>query len=278
MTGTTPALIRVLDGGQRASRSDVVVTEEPLELRLAAGGETRTVGITMRTPGADFELAAGFLRTEGVVADRRDIRRMDYCHDIASGEQRYNVVTVHLAADELPTLSTLERYGTVSSACGVCGKASVEALELRGVAPVEAEAGPQVDTATLYGLPDALRAAQSTFAATGGLHAAGLFSASGDLRCAREDVGRHNAVDKVVGWALVKGRQDDLRTSVLVVSGRAGFDIVQKAAVTGIPMVCAVSAPSSLAVDTAARFGITLVGFLRGRHANVYAGAQRIVP
>lgn len=272
---TTPALVRVLDGGSRTSRSDVVVTEEPLEIRLAsAGGETRTVGITMRTPGADFELAAGFLRTEGVIADHRDIRRIAYCVD--APEQRFNVVTVSLAAGALPELSTLERYGTVASACGVCGKASIEALEIRGVAPLDPAAGPVVAADTLYGLPDALRAAQGTFTATGGLHAAGLFSLAGDLHCAREDVGRHNAVDKVVGWAVLTRRQADLAGSVLVVSGRAGFEIVQKAAATAIPIVCAVSAPSSLAVDIAARFGITLVAFLRGRRANVYAGAERI--
>lgn len=280
MTRTTPALVRVLDDGRATSRSDVVVTEEPLEIRLFAGsppGQARTIGITMRTPGADFELAAGFLHTEGVVATRRDIRRIDYCHDVAPTEQRYNVVTVHLAADVLPELSSLERYGTITSACGVCGKASVDSLERRGVVALDPSAGPRVAAATLYGLPDALRAAQSTFAVTGGLHAAGLFTVDGDLFCAREDVGRHNAVDKAVGWALLKDRQADLASAVLVVSGRAGFEIVQKAAAAGIPVVCAVSAPSSLAVQTATRFGITLVGFLRGRRANVYAAGDRVV-
>jgi FdhD protein len=273
--GTTPALVRVLDGGRTVSRSDVVVTEEPLEIRLAsARGETRTVGITMRTPGADFELAAGFLRTEGVIAGHEDVRRIAYCVD--APPQRYNVVTVTLAAAELPELTALERYGTVTSACGVCGKASLEALEMRGVPILDPASGPAVDAATLYGLPDALRIAQATFAATGGLHAAGLFSVAGEVGCVREDVGRHNAVDKAIGWSVL-GRQADLAASVLVVSGRAGFEIVQKAAAAGIPIVCAVSAPSSLAVDTATRFGITLVAFLRGNRANIYSGAERVL-
>ena len=303
--GATPALVRVLDGGRTFSRSDVVVTEEPLEIRLAsAGGETRTVGITMRTPGADFELAAGFLRTEGVIAGHRDVRRIDYCVDGVAGlrgpnaraglrgpnaraglrgpnareSQRYNVLTVSLAADALPELAGLERYGTVASACGVCGKASLEALEIRGVTGLDPAGGPFMPAATLYGLPDALRAAQGTFDATGGLHAAGLFTLAGEPVCVREDVGRHNAVDKVVGWALLGKRQHELAESVLVVSGRAGFEIVQKAVAASIPIVCAVSAPSSLAVDAASRFGITLVGFLRGERANVYAGAERITP
>jgi FdhD protein len=273
--GTTPALVRVLDGGRTVSRSDVVVTEEPLEIRLAsARGETRTVGITMRTPGADFELAAGFLRTEGVIAGHEDVRRIAYCVD--APPQRYHVVTVTLAAAELPELTALERYGTVTSACGVCGKASLEALEMRGVPILDPASGPAVDAATLYGLPDALRIAQATFAATGGLHAAGLFSVAGEVGCVREDVGRHNAVDKAIGWSVL-GRQADLAASVLVVSGRAGFEIVQKAAAAGIPIVCAVSAPSSLAVDTATRFGITLVAFLRGNRANIYSGAERVL-
>ena len=270
--GATPARVQVLEPGRRAARDDLVATEEPLEIRLAAArGEARTVAVTMRTPGSDFELAAGFLRTEGVVAHRADVRRIDYCLD--AGEQRYNAVTVRLAAGELPPLGALDRYGSVSSACGVCGKTSLDALEVRGVAPAPA-GQPVLDRDVLYGLPDALRAAQGTFSATGGLHAAGLFSPAGEALAVREDVGRHNAVDKVVGWALLKGVP--VGAAALVVSGRAGFEIVQKAAAAGIPVVCAVSAPSSLAVDVANRFGLTLVGFLRGRRANVYAGADRV--
>jgi FdhD protein len=273
----TPARVRVLDDGRARTRDDVLATEEPLEIRLAAGdGETRTVAVTMRTPGADFELAAGFLHTEGVIAGQGAVRRIDYCVDPVHPDQHYNVVTVSLAADHLPELSTLDRYGTVSSACGVCGKASLEALRVRGVAPAPS-GRPAVAMDMVYGLPDALRAAQGNFSKTGGLHGAGLFSAAdGDPLVVREDVGRHNTVDKVVGWALLKNRLATLEQSVLVVSGRAGFEIVQKAAAARIPIVCAVSAPSSLAVAVAEELGLTLVGFLRGRRANVYAGADRL--
>jgi FdhD protein len=274
MRGATPATVRVLEGGDGRTRSDLLATEEPLEIRLAAGGEARTVGITMRTPGSDFELAAGFLHTEGVVASRSAVARIDYCVD-ERDRQQYNVVRVHLAGGRLPELSSLDRYGAMSSACGVCGKASLEALERR-VKALPADGEPRLGLDALYALPDALRAAQGTFAATGGLHAAGLFTPAGDVLAVREDVGRHNAVDKVVGWALLKDRLAELERAVLVVSGRAGYEIVQKAAAARIPIVCAVSAPSSLAVATAEQFGLTLVGFLRGRRANVYAGAGRI--
>ena len=271
-SGTTPTRVRVLDHAGQVSRHDLLATEEPLEIRLASGrGDTRTVAVTMRTPGADFELAAGFLHAEGVLAGRSAVRRIDHCGD--GDGPRDNVVTVRLAAADLPELASLDRYGTVSSACGVCGKTSLDDLEGRGLGALPPGV-PVVDRDVLYGLPDALRTAQRTFSATGGLHGAGLFTAGGEALAVREDVGRHNAVDKVVGWALLRGVPVD--RAVLVVSGRAGFEIVQKAVAARIPVVCAVSAPSSLAVDVAARFGVTLVGFLRGRRANVYAGADRI--
>ena len=243
---------------------------------MAAGGAVRTVATTMRTPGADFELAAGFLRTEGVIGDRRHVRRIEYCVDPSRpADQLYNTVTVHLAAACLPDLAPAERYGTVSSACGVCGRASLDALHGRGVEPLPSADGVAVDLDTLYGLPGALRAAQGNFTATGGLHAAGLFTPTGEVLAVREDVGRHNAVDKVVGWAVLKGLRLP-EGAVLVVSGRAGYEIVQKAVAARIPVVCAVSAPSSLAVAVAEEFGVTLVGFLRGRRANVYSGAHRL--
>jgi FdhD protein len=273
--GTTPARVCVVDDGAERTRDDLVATEEPLEIRLQAGGEVRTVATTMRTPGADFELAAGFLHTEGVVADGRAIRRIEYCGDGSRPvDGRFNTVTVHLARDRLPELAGLERYGTVSSACGVCGKATVDSLHRRGVEPFSG-IGPTVAVDTLFGLPSALRAAQASFDATGGLHGAGLFTPEGDVLVVREDVGRHNAVDKAVGWAILKDRAP-LADTMLVVSGRAGFEIVQKAVAAGIPVVCAVSAPSSLAVAVAVEFGVTLVGFLRGRRANVYAGGHRL--
>jgi FdhD protein len=262
----------VEDGGARL-RPDQLATEEPMEIRVAAGGERRTVAVTMRTPGADFELAAGFLFSEGAVAGRDGIRSIGYCLDRdVQPDQRYNVVTVELAGPALPGLEAMERHFVTSSACGVCGKASLEALQLR--------AGPvagyrQVRASTLHRLPEELRRAQGVFSSTGGLHAAGLFTPDGELVAAREDVGRHNAVDKLLGWALLEGRLP-LSEHVLVVSGRSSYEILQKAVTAGVPVVCSVSAPSSLAVDVARAFGVTLVGFLRDGRFNVYAGEARI--
>jgi FdhD protein len=188
--------------------------------------------------------------------------------------QQYNVVTVELTATELPELRGLDRHFFTSSACGVCGKASLDALELSGCGKLPA--GPEVDTETLYRLPERLRSAQGLFESTGGLHAAGLFTVEGELLCVREDVGRHNAVDKVVGWALLENRLP-LSSLILMVSGRSSYEIMQKALVAGLPFVCSVSAPSSLAVDVAKKFGMTLIGFLRGERFNVYAGSERIL-
>jgi FdhD protein len=274
---TTRARVHVLTDAARAVRRDDLATEEPLEIRVADAGDRsgRTVAVTMRTPGADFELAAGFLYGEGVVATPADIVRLGYCTDPAMvAEQRYNVVTATLAAGlgEFD-FGGLHRHFFVSSACGVCGKAGLDTLRRRGVGAVPA--GPPVPVDTLYRLPSALAAGQSVFARTGGLHAAGLFTAAGQTVAVREDVGRHNAVDKLVGWALLASRLP-LHEFVLVVSGRAGFEIVQKAAAAGIPVLCAVSAPSSLAVAVAEEFGLTLVGFLRGRRCNVYTGPGRV--
>jgi FdhD protein len=261
--------------GRSAPRFDRIATEEPLEIRLRAGRETRTVAITMRTPGADFELAAGFLHGEGVVHAYDGLREISYCIDrTIDEEQRYNIVNVDLAAPALPELVTLERHFTTTSACGVCGKASLEALELRGVQPIESEA--RIRPEAIGRIPDLLRAAQGVFQKTGGLHAAALCDLAGEIIAVREDVGRHNAVDKVVGWALLQ-RALPLVDRVLMVSGRTSYEIVQKALVARIPIVCAVSAPSSLAVDLARAFGITLIGFLRGAQFNVYAGAERVI-
>jgi FdhD protein len=266
--------VRVVEGASARDRSDHVATEEPLEIRLLSGGTRRTLAITMRTPGADFELAAGFLYGEGVVGNAEDIRRIAYCTDAdLDRAQRYNVVTVELRAEAVPELRGLERHFYTTSACGVCGKASLEALELSGCsAPAP---GPIVDAPLLFGLSDRLRQGQGLFDATGGLHAAALFSSGGDLLVIREDVGRHNAVDKVVGWALHQ-RRVPLSDAILMVSGRASFEIMQKALAAGVPIVCAVSAPSTLAVDVATRFGLTLVGFLRGERFNIYSGQERI--
>ncbi len=263
-----------VEAGRRRSRTDLVVTEEPLEIRLAAGGERRTVAVTMRTPGADFELAAGFLLGEGVIAGRDAIARIAYCTDPdLDAAQQYNVVQVTLRADRLPPLQSLERHFYTTSACGVCGKASLEALRARGLRPPAGEVA--VSAEVLRALPGRLRQAQGLFAATGGLHAAALFTAQGDLLAVREDVGRHNALDKLVGWALLTDRLP-LSAHVLLVSGRASFELVQKALAGGVPVFCAISAPSSLAVALAREFGMTLVGFLRGERFNVYATPARV--
>jgi len=270
----TRARILAVTDGERRTRSDYLATEEPLEIRLVVGSAKATVAVTMRTPGADFELAAGFLYGEGVIAGRENIARISYCTDPeVDAEQQYNIVNVGLNAAALPDLHSLERHFMTSSACGICGKASLDALELRGCPVVPA--GPALDPAVLPRLPDALRQAQGLFESTGGLHAAGLFTADGELVAVREDVGRHNAVDKLVGWAVMEGRLP-LHDHLLMVSGRSSYEILQKALAAGVPVVCAVSAPSSLAVDLARRFGMTLVGFLRGERFNVYAGEERL--
>jgi len=270
---TRARILAVADGGRRA-QSDYLATEEPLEIRLVVASATATVAVTMRTPGADFELAAGFLYGEGVVAGRGGIGRISYCTDPqVDAEQQYNIVNVGLTTEALPDLHALERHFMMSSACGVCGKASLDALELRGCPVVPP--GPLLDPAVLLRLPEVLREGQGLFESTGGLHAAGLFTPEGELVALREDVGRHNAVDKLVGWALLDGRLP-LHDHLLMVSGRSSYEILQKALVAGIPFVCAVSAPSSLAVSLARRFGMTLVGFLRGERFNVYAGEERL--
>ena len=264
-----------VENGVAVPAYDRVATEEPLEIRVRAGGASRTVAITMRSPGNDFELAAGFLNNEGVLSGVGDLRGISYCLDGSLTEdQQYNVVNVDLAARELPVLDALERHFTTTSACGVCGRAQLEGLETRGIAPIDDGAG--VAVATLTSLPERLRAKQGVFEKTGGLHAAGLFSLEGELIALREDVGRHNALDKLIGWAVMQKRLP-LSGTILLVSGRTSYEIVQKSLVARIPIVCGVSAPSSLAVDLARRFGMTLAGFLRGERFNLYAGEDRIL-
>jgi FdhD protein len=308
---TTRRRIVRLDGrGERPARrggEEQLAAEEPLELRI--GGRPFTV--TMRTPGDDFDLVAGHLVAEGVLAGPEDVVRMKFCsadngctstayldtarRDTAYPDTEYldtatapgarsplfddgdplNIVDVTLAVGvELPE-ERLKRSSYVSSACGVCGKTSIDAVQAAVRWPV-ADDPVRLSAETLFALPDRMRAAQKVFEKTGGLHAAALFDAAGELMCLREDVGRHNAVDKVLGWALRAGRLP-LRGHVLAVSGRSSFELVQKAVAGGIPVLAAVSAPSSLAVQLAADSGLTLVGFLRGQTANVYCGAERIV-
>lgn len=272
---TTPRRILSYDGESRRDVVDDLATEEPLEIRLAAGGETRTAAVTMRTPGNDFELAAGFLYAEGIVLDRSEIAGISYCIDPAvDAEQRYNIVNVALGGQRERPLERLERHFTMTSACGVCGKASIEALQTRAE-PIDDPVTASVELIT--SLPEKMRDAQRVFASTGGLHAAALFDAQGRLLLLREDVGRHNALDKVVGWALLNARLP-LRSTILLVSGRASYELLQKSIVARIPIVCAVSAPSSLAASLADTFGVTLAGFVRQRRANVYSGLERIAP
>jgi FdhD protein len=270
----TRASVRVVEQGDDKSRSDYLATEEPLEVRLAVGGRTHTLAVTMRTPGSDFELAAGFLHGEGVVGGREEISRIMYCTDPdIDPEQHFNIVSVELAGRVVPDLGSLERHFYTTSACGVCGKASLDALRLRDGSGVSD--GPRVSPEVIYDLPGKLREAQGVFDSTGGLHAAGLFDSAGELVCLREDVGRHNAVDKLVGWALLQDRLP-LSDQILMVSGRSSFEIMQKSLAAGVPIVCSVSAPSSLAVALAREFGMTLIGFLREQRFNIYTDTQRI--
>ncbi|GAA4765670.1 formate dehydrogenase accessory sulfurtransferase FdhD [Microbacterium gilvum] len=260
------------DGPASSRRPDALAVEEPLEIRI--GGAALTV--TMRTPGHDVELATGFLVSEGVVRRADDVRAAIHCGGPGTGgeENTYNVLDLSLA--HAVDVAPLVRAFPTTSACGVCGTASIAQVQAR--APFDVAADPvRIPAALLAGIPDRLRARQDVFAQTGGLHAAALVEVgTGDIVVVREDVGRHNAVDKVVGWAAARGLLP-LAGHVLAVSGRASFELVQKAAMAGIPALAAVSAPSSLAVELAADRGITLVGFLRGATMNAYAGAERIV-
>jgi FdhD protein len=267
----TPVRVVSVRDGMRSERADTLATEEPLEIRAQGPGqEAQRVAVTMRTPGGDFELAAGFLFTEGLIA-AEDLRRVAYCDDVDDEEQRYNIVTVTLGSPFDGSLLSRNFYAT--SSCGVCGKASLDDIAVRcDVVP----AGFTVAADVVVTLPDRLRTAQRVFDRTGGLHAAGLFTAGGEAISVREDVGRHNAVDKVIGEQLLAGRVP-LSDVVLQVSGRASFEIVQKAAVAGIPVVSAVSAPSSLAVDAGERLGVTVIGFVRGGGCNVYSHPGRVV-
>jgi FdhD protein len=268
VTGTRLTAIRA---GVRSERPDTLATEEPLEIRAAGpDDEAIQVAVTMRTPGGDFELAAGFLFTEGLIT-HDGVRRVAYCDDIEDEDQRFNVVTVTLDRPIDP--GRLHRNFYATSSCGVCGKAALDDVEVRCDAVAD---GPAVPLDMLVSLPDRLRAAQTVFDRTGGLHAAGLFTPTGELVSLREDVGRHNAVDKVIGERLLAGGLP-LSDTVLQVSGRVSFELVQKAAVAGIPVISAVGAPSSLAVEAGARLGMTVVGFVRDGGCNVYTRPERVV-
>ena len=267
---TTPRPLVRIEGSTVTSRPDTIVVEEPLEIRVNG----RPFAVTMRTPGDDIDLVHGFLLTEGITERRDDIRTARYCAGDVGEGNTYNVIDVALAEGVQPPDASLERSFYTTSSCGVCGKASIDAIRVRArhdVAGDDVVISPEIIAA----LPDKLRAAQRVFDRTGGLHAAGLFTGDGTLVALREDIGRHNAVDKVVGH-LVRNGGVPGRGLVLLVSGRASFELIQKALLAGIPALAAVSAPSSLAVDLAAESGMTLIGFLRGDTMNIYAGAERV--
>jgi len=255
------------------TRPDTLAAEEPLEIRVNG----RPLTVTMRTPGSDVELAHGFLLTEGVINDKAQLLTARYCDSPGpDGRNTYNVLDIQLADGVALPDTSVERNFYATSSCGVCGKAALDAVVLSTHYP-PADDPVRISAETVFALPDRLREAQRVFQSTGGLHAAGLFDSDGEVLVVREDVGRHNAVDKVLGWALLNGRIP-LTGCVLMVSGRASFELVQKAAMSGIPVLTAVSAPSSLAVELAEDQGMTLVGFLRGRSMNIYTGQHRIHP
>lgn len=264
-----------LDGASRTRKRDEIVTEEPLELRLQTATSTQTLAVTMRTPGNDFELAAGFLYNESIVRRREDLARIDFCIDPAvDAEQQYNIVTVELRTPAgARDLARFERHFTMTSSCGVCGRAQIDSLRELGAQPLDDDL--TISSELLYALPERMRQGQRVFAATGGLHAAALFDARGATIAVREDIGRHNALDKLIGWGVLNARVPFAR-SILVVSGRASYEILQKSVMARIPIVASVSAPSSLAVELARAFNVTLVGFLRDGRANVYALPERV--
>lgn len=269
---TTRRPVLRIRGPHSSTRPDTVVVEEPLEVRV--GG--KALAVTMRTPGHDVELAHGFLATEGVIGTKDDVLSARYCDGVDDeGLNTYNVLDIALAQHVPAPDPSVERNFYTTSSCGVCGKASLDAVRLKTRHSPAADAAT-VTTEVLTTLPDTLREHQKIFSSTGGLHAAALFDCAGNLLAAREDVGRHNAVDKVVGWALLEDRLP-LTGTVLMVSGRASFELAQKAVMAGIPILAAVSAPSSLAVDLADESGLTVIGFLRGDGMNVYTRADRVI-
>lgn len=268
------AVVRVSRDTSADSGEDFVAVEEPLEIRLGifAGGtyHYQPVSLTMRTPGNDLELAAGFLFTEGILRSKDQIKAIEHCHRAPTPD---NTVRIDLAEHVDVDLKKLERHFYTSSSCGVCGKTSIESLST-GAYSVGNET-LRVIAETIHSLPETLRKNQSTFERTGGLHAAGLFTEDGALLSVREDVGRHNAVDKLVGERFLSDALP-LNSRILFLSGRASFELVQKAVMAGIPIVCAVGAPSSLAISAAKEFGVTLLGFVRDGRFNIYAGGYRI--
>ncbi|GAA3703861.1 formate dehydrogenase accessory sulfurtransferase FdhD [Arthrobacter ginkgonis] len=265
-------VVRFSLGDAPRTREETMAAEEPLEIRL----DGRAFSVTMRTPGDDFDLVGGFLVGEGVVSAAEHLLSLRFCAgEDEDGRQTFNVVEAQLGPGAAAPDPSLDRHVYTTSSCGICGTASIDAVAKTSRFALDPERG-RVELPVLLQLPETLRSGQALFGKTGGVHAAGLFSTEGELLCLREDVGRHNAVDKVVGWALREGRLP-LADTVLQVSGRASFELVQKAWLAGIPVLSAVSAPSSLAVELAQRAGMTLAGFSRGSTVNVYSHPERIM-
>ncbi|MES2654882.1 MAG: formate dehydrogenase accessory sulfurtransferase FdhD [Bacteroidota bacterium] len=275
-----PAQIVKVNNHEFLQTNDLLAVEEPLEIRIGYGLKTqreqRNISVTMRTPGHDFELALGFLFTEGIIESSQQIAQIRYCTELNTQENNENIVRVELHEDVVIDFSKLQRNFYTTSSCGVCGKASIDAIKT--VCQNQNPASDfKVHESIILSLPDQLRAQQNVFEYTGGLHACALFDEKGAIKLLREDVGRHNALDKLIGAIVGQTNTENLFThSVLLLSGRASFELIQKAAMAGIPVICAVGAPSSLAVATAKEFGITLIGFLRDKRFNIYTNEQRI--
>lgn len=266
-----------IEGDSASELPDLLVVEEPMEIRLHFGSEEdrkhESISVTMRTPGHDFELAVGFLFTEGVISNYNQVKTIRYCEEITSPEEEGNVVIVELNTDVAFDLDKLERHFYTTSSCGVCGKTSIDAVTNAGCTVIET--GISVTQQTLMGLSETVQTSQTVFKHTGGIHAAALFDSNGKLLMSREDIGRHNAVDKLIGAQLMTGNAP-LSDNILWVSGRAGFELVQKSLMAGIPVMTAVGAPSSLAVKLAEKHHMTLAGFLRENRCNIYTAHQRI--
>ena len=275
---TKKTVRRVKSGGEVSVEQDALAVEEPLEIRLGFiknGKRThKSISITMRTPGDDFELAAGFLFTEGIIKSADQITKIKHCGVPAKDSIFNNTVRVDLRSDVKIDFKRLERHFYTSSSCGVCGKTSIEALQT-GVCSLAENTSPIFAAETIHRLPEILRTSQNVFDRTGGLHAAALFNTAGEMESLREDVGRHNAVDKINGTKFLAGTTP-VPDKLLLVSGRASFELVQKALMAGIPILAAVGAPSSLAVELAREYGMTLLGFVRDNRFNIYCGAERI--
>ncbi len=273
-----PIDIVKIDGEKSTSSPDLLAVEEPLEIRLSYGIDServqKSISVTMRTPGNDHELCLGFLFTEGIITTFEQVREIRYCTDVKSEEERNNVMLVFLQPDVEFDVQKLERLFYTTSSCGVCGKASIEAIQVQN-RNVFSDHNPQLSPQLIHQLPMIAAKDQTIFQHTGGLHAASIFSASGELICSREDVGRHNALDKVIGAMMSEGKTP-LLNHIVLVSGRAGFELIQKAIVAGIPVLASVGAPTGLAARLAEEYNLTLLGFVRDDRFNIYSGKERI--